>query len=168
LFFLFKTLFDMKDRLNHLIATEGLTPSEFADKLGINRPTVSHVLSGRNNPGYDFIRTILLSFPRLNAEWFLLGKGDMYKHPTVNHPKDLFSLPKQEPPPSYPTPSLNTPPVPPHTAIPANEKKSPPPPILPSSRYAKDIERIVVFYVDKSFSAYQPEETRKTDLNDAK
>ncbi|MDR1666380.1 MAG: helix-turn-helix domain-containing protein [Bacteroidales bacterium] len=148
----------MKDRLNHLIETEGLTPSGFADKLGINRPTMSHVLSGRNHPGYDFIRTVLLSYPRLNAEWLLLGKGSMYKHPPGNVQKELFPFPEQERPLPCPTLSANAAPEPPQITNRASEKAEPPPSSVLSTFRNKNIERIIVFYGDKTFAAYQPEE----------
>ncbi|MFN5845866.1 MAG: helix-turn-helix domain-containing protein, partial [Flavobacteriia bacterium] len=35
-----------------------MTPSGFADKLGIQRSNVSHVLSGRNKPSLDFLEKI--------------------------------------------------------------------------------------------------------------
>jgi transcriptional regulator with XRE-family HTH domain len=51
-----------------------LTPSAFADKLGVQRSNVSHVLSGRNKPSLDFLEKIILNFPRVNAHWLLTGQ----------------------------------------------------------------------------------------------
>jgi transcriptional regulator with XRE-family HTH domain len=51
-----------------------LTPSAFADKLGVQRSNVSHVISGRNKPSLDFLEKIILNFPRVNAHWLLTGQ----------------------------------------------------------------------------------------------
>jgi len=69
----------MKDRLIQLLDLEQLTPSKFADIIGVQRSSVSHVISGRNNPSFDFIQKTLRAFPGLNAEWLILGKGTMYE-----------------------------------------------------------------------------------------
>ncbi len=69
----------MKERLTQLLDQEQLTPSRFADLIGVQRSSVSHVLSGRNNPSYDFLQKTLKTFPGLNAQWLMLGKGSMYE-----------------------------------------------------------------------------------------
>ncbi len=69
----------MKERLVQLLDLEQLTPSKFADIIGVQRSSVSHVVSGRNNPSYDFLQKTLKAFPGLNAEWLILGKGTMYE-----------------------------------------------------------------------------------------
>ncbi len=69
----------MKTRLQQFLQAEDLTPARFADRIGIQRSGVSHVLAGRNKPGFDFIESMLLCYPSLNAEWLMTGKGKMYK-----------------------------------------------------------------------------------------
>ena len=69
----------MNTRLKQFIAAENITQSQFADTIRVVRASVSHVLSGRNNPGYDFIKAIMVAYPNLNIEWLMLGKGKMYK-----------------------------------------------------------------------------------------
>lgn len=69
----------MKERILQLLDLEQLTPSKFADIIGVQRSSVSHVISGRNNPSFDFIQKTLKAFPGLNAEWLILGKGTMYE-----------------------------------------------------------------------------------------
>ena len=78
----------MNTRLKQFIAAENLSQSQFADNINVVRASVSHVLSGRNNPGYDFIKAIMLAYPNLNIEWLMLGKGKMYK----SMPQDTTSL----------------------------------------------------------------------------
>lgn len=51
-----------------------LNAGSFADKIGVQRSNVSHVLSGRNKPSFDFIEKLLLAFPRVSAEWLFTGR----------------------------------------------------------------------------------------------
>lgn len=73
----------MNRRLQQFLAAENLTPARLSDIMGIQRSGLSHILAGRNNPSYEFISTLLLKFPNLNADWLLLGKGKMYKDYSV-------------------------------------------------------------------------------------
>ena len=50
----------MRTRLQQFLQAENLSPSRFADQIGIQRSGMSHILSGRNKPGFDFIEKILL------------------------------------------------------------------------------------------------------------
>lgn len=69
----------MNNRLQQFLSLENLTPARLADILGIQRSGLSHILSGRNKPGYDFILKLCTNFPDLNANWFITGKGKPYK-----------------------------------------------------------------------------------------
>ena len=69
----------MNTRLKQFLAAENISQSQFADTIKVVRASVSHVLSGRNKPGYDFISAIMSAYPHLNIEWLMLGKGKMYK-----------------------------------------------------------------------------------------
>lgn len=69
----------MNTRLKQFLAAENITQAQFADHINVVRASVSHVLSGRNNPSYEFIRSIMLKYPLLNIEWLMFGKGRMYK-----------------------------------------------------------------------------------------
>lgn len=86
----------MNSRLKQFLAAENISQSQFADTIKVVRASVSHVLSGRNNPGYDFIRAIMMAYPKLNMEWLILGKGKMYKDIIIASPG-----PKEESP-QYP------------------------------------------------------------------
>jgi len=70
---------NMNRRLLQFLQAENITQSQFADILNVARGSVSHILSGRNKPGYDFIESLLLHYPQLNLDWLLTGKGKMYK-----------------------------------------------------------------------------------------
>lgn len=69
----------MNKRLQQFLSAEDITQSQFADKLEVARASVSHILAGRNKPGWDFIQSLLANYPNLNIEWLLSGKGKMYK-----------------------------------------------------------------------------------------
>lgn len=69
----------MNTRLKQFLAAENITQAQFADNINVVRASVSHVLSGRNNPSYEFIRSIMMKYPNLNIEWLMFGKGKMYK-----------------------------------------------------------------------------------------
>ncbi|MCP4313233.1 MAG: helix-turn-helix transcriptional regulator [Bacteroidetes bacterium] len=68
----------MKERLLQLLDLEHLTPSKFADLIGVQRSSVSHILSGRNKPSFDFLQKTLTTFPSLKADWLMLGEGSIY------------------------------------------------------------------------------------------
>lgn len=71
----------MDTRLKQFLAAENITQSQFADKIDVGRASISHVLSGRNNPSYEFIKAIMSKYPTLNMEWLMFGKGKMYNTP---------------------------------------------------------------------------------------
>lgn len=138
----------MKDRILHFLNAEQLTPTQLADKIGVQRSGISHILSGRNKPSFDFIEKMLLAFPSLNAEWLITGKGDVYKY---NQEEDeilenlLFSTPSEEAP---------------KQAV-VNVKKEEPKAdkILNqeiNSNLGKEVEQIVIFYTNKTFKVYRP------------
>lgn len=83
----------MKERLIQLLDLEQISPSKFADVIGVQRSSVSHVISGRNNPSFDFIQKTLRSFPGLNAEWLILGEGTMYEQMGRAASGNLFEPP---------------------------------------------------------------------------
>jgi transcriptional regulator with XRE-family HTH domain len=69
----------MKDRITLLIKAKNLTAAQFADEIGVQKSSISHILSGRNNASLDFIQKILLTFPEVNMEWLMFGKGPLFK-----------------------------------------------------------------------------------------
>ncbi|MBP7848996.1 MAG: helix-turn-helix transcriptional regulator [Lentimicrobiaceae bacterium] len=69
----------MESRLKQILKYKKLTASQFADAIGVQRSSVSHVLSGRNKPSMDFIEKILRTYPEINAEYLILGLGTPLK-----------------------------------------------------------------------------------------
>ncbi len=70
---------NMNTRLQTFLNAESISQSQFADKIGVAKAGISHIMSGRNKPSYDFIVSTAKAFPALNLEWLITGEGKMYK-----------------------------------------------------------------------------------------
>ena len=70
---------DFTKRLEFILEYYSLNASSFADKIGVQRSSLSHLLSGRNKPSLDFILKILDVFPEVDLYWILNGKGTFPK-----------------------------------------------------------------------------------------
>ena len=70
---------DFVKRLELMLEYYGLNASSFADKIGVQRSGMSHLLSGRNKPSLDFVLKILEVFPEIDLYWILIGKGNFLK-----------------------------------------------------------------------------------------
>jgi len=68
----------MKDRIIQFLSENNLTSTKFADEIGVQRSSISHILSGRNKPSFDFIEKMLKAYPELDAQWLITGNGNMY------------------------------------------------------------------------------------------
>ena len=66
-------------RLEKVIHYYGLTASSFAEKIGVQRSSISHILSGRNKPSLEFVMKVLSSFPEVDLYWLLNGNGTFPK-----------------------------------------------------------------------------------------
>lgn len=73
----------MKDRLAEFMRRERLTAVKFAEIMEVQPSSISHLLSGRNKPNFEFISRILLRFPELNPDWIINGQGGVYKSKTT-------------------------------------------------------------------------------------
>jgi transcriptional regulator with XRE-family HTH domain len=69
----------MKDRITLLIKAKNLTAAQFADEIGVQKSSISHIISGRNNASLDFIQKIILTYPEVNMDWLMFGKGPLFK-----------------------------------------------------------------------------------------
>jgi len=165
----------MKDRITQFLISENISSAEFADKIGVQRSSVSHVLNGRNYPGASFIQKMLMSYPNLNPRWLLLGKGAMLEsQDAVKEEPSLFSYPLPddiiaERRPIQKDERIEIKDIPANES--GNEKLSAPissetpkpgdqpmvvHDIIGKSFDNKDVERIVLFFGDKTFTVYTP------------
>lgn len=67
----------MKDRILQFLESEKISPAEFADKIGVQRSSMSHILNGRNYPSASFIQKMLQAYPLLDSRWLMIGVGSM-------------------------------------------------------------------------------------------
>ncbi|WP_425238036.1 helix-turn-helix domain-containing protein [Ulvibacterium sp.] len=115
---------DFTKRLRKLLRYYDLSASAFADRIGVQRSSISHLLTGRNKPSLDFILKVNDTFPEVDLYWFLKGKGTFPKTSDTDLPMT-------------PTPSLL--------------KKAQSPNI--GERH-KSVDKIIILHSDGSFKIY--------------
>ena len=129
-------------RLRLILDKEGLTSSQFANIVGYRPSSISHILSGRNKPGFDFIQEILKKFNKINPEWLILGNGEMYRTFDKIVDKNKESAIRG--------------------SIKTNKVESEPDPSYISNVKVKTdgkvIVKVLVFYSDQTFTEYIPSE----------
>jgi len=81
-------------RLKKVITFYGETASSFAEKIGVQRSSISHILSGRNKPSLEFVLKVLSSFPEVELYWLMNGKGEFPSEENSNTVK--IALKKNE------------------------------------------------------------------------
>lgn len=145
----------MNSRIRQFMDHKGLSSSELADSIGVQRSNVTHVLQGRNKPGFLFISKLLETYPDINAKWLITGDGNMLIGET-KEPVNLFnSTPKDEEIPfvkeqEEPKAEEQVPEL-----INIEVKEQEVADVIKASG-DKVIERIVVFYTDQTFKQYLP------------
>jgi plasmid maintenance system antidote protein VapI len=136
----------MKERLLQFLNTYQITSTRLADQIGVQRSSISHILSGRNKPSYDFIYKFLQHYPEIDPRWLIMGEGKMYQK------RQQASIPfDQENPASTSRESDINPAVAPQDTMEESQKDEP---AMPAQ--GVQIERIVIFYSDQSFEEYHP------------
>ena len=160
----------MIERMQLLMKINQLSAADLADKLGTERSGISHFLSGRNKPSLAFVIKLLEKFPEINPDWLIMGSGPMLRSEqkptaTVNETitssitakeqsaqlsiepaQEKIPMVKDEDPVEYSTSTKTNRPEKP-------EVKQIPVPLINSG--SSEIERIVIFYNDHSFSEYK-------------
>nr|WP_299339544.1 helix-turn-helix transcriptional regulator [Allomuricauda sp.] len=117
-------------RIKRLLEHYDLSVSAFADHIGVQRSSMSHILNGRNRPSLDFILKVVQAYPEVNLYWLLNGKGTFPSEgngttsPTLKFSETTQGAPKEES----------------HKVV--VETKS------------KEISRIVLFYSDGTFESF--------------
>ena len=131
-------------RLNVLMDYYEISAALLAEKIEVQRSSISHILSGRNKPSLEFVLKILKAFPEVELYWLLNGVGSFPKPAEIKgSAPTLFS-------------EIETP------EIKMNEPKAIPKPALHEIENQRkdsadqEIERIVIFYKNGSFKNYTP------------
>ena len=94
---------DIVDRLVAYKDYTGLTNSQFADRAGIPRPTLSQFLNGRNKRlSDDMTAKLHAAYPDLNVMWLLFGEGSMVNDANIEisetkNAPEMPGLPFEEP-----------------------------------------------------------------------
>lgn len=152
-----------KDRIIELMEHENLSYSKFAEAIGIQRPAMSHIISGRNNPSLEVMKKILETFRYVSPDWLIFGEGDMMrdapKATTLQKERDLFSN-LDENPPKVQVVSENRPHLGVESAQKAAEKIEPEQVIIQKNE-SKKIEEIKIFFSDGTFDTFVPEKEQK-------
>jgi len=131
---------DFSKRLKKVLEYYQLSASQFAEKIDVQRSSISHLLSGRNKPSLDFVLKVLEAFKEVELYWLLNGKG---KFPKVDvkleYPSTLFSEKSQS--------SENK------TSLDEKKEEIIQDYSIPVS-FNSEIEKIVIFYKNGSFKLY--------------
>ena len=148
---------DFIKRLEIILDYYNLSASAFADKISVQRSSLSHLLSGRNKPSLDFIIKVIEVFPEVDLYWILNGKGTFPKSEnTSNHFEEVKSASIETP---FIQTELESPDLFSATASKNFEKEIQPTEInhqTPTANTSSTIERIVIFYKDGTFKNYMP------------
>ena len=78
---------EFSSRLQQIINYYDENASSFAEKIGVQRSSISHVLSGRNKPSLDFVMKVTNAYPEVNLYWLLNGEGVFPKQSTLKPKK---------------------------------------------------------------------------------
>lgn len=143
----------MIDQIQTILRKEDISASQLAEKIGVQRSSISHILSERNKPSLDFITKLLEAFPHINSEWIITGKGSYRKEteikkpitaPSISTPINLFNPPIEiKPEVKKETPIPET--------IKANSPIS-----EPKTNSKKKTVKVITFYDDNTFDEYLP------------
>lgn len=128
----------IKDRLQMVIKMNNLSNASFADQIGVQRSSISHIMAGRNKPSLDFIQKTLESFPRVNAQWLITGKQSAVEESNMVINQDSEQVEEGFKPDGRNHRSLE---------------------VQPPEQ--KQIERVVVFFTDGTYAETLPSTTKK-------
>ena len=146
---------DFIKRLEFIMEHFGLSASSFADKISVQRSSISHLLSGRNKPSLDFIMKILDIFPELNLYWLLDGTGSFLKN---EKEEMVFKKAKNSPTPTSEFEKSEST-LESKIEIESDEKEKNSvlfSGFISQSSSEKELDRIVIFYTDGTFEDYKP------------
>ena len=144
----------MREKLLNLMKSEQLTASKLAELLDIQPSGISHILSGRNKPSFDLVQKILRRFPRVNPDWLLLDKDEMYRTIDIEpKPAALQSISTEEL-----DGTMQQSPASGMTAPATNSSSASTPAQQIAAAYAPKsgkVKRVIVLFDDHTFESYE-------------
>ena len=129
-------------RLQTIINYYDLSAASFADSIEVGRSSISHILSGRNKPSLDFVLKIIKIYPEVELYWLLNGKGSFPKSIST----EVHSIKKQ----SEEKDETRDVDIKATRPLPIDNDA-----IKPFAGSTKKIKRIVLFYEDGTFEAFE-------------
>src|SRR5690554_6104806 len=132
---------ELVDRFRYIMKLNQLSASAFADEIGVQRSSVSHVLSGRNKPSLEFIQKILKTYPKVDANWLINGTTKVEQSKPTGEID--FGEQKQE---TEQTTTLMD-----RKEAAADHKED----STVDKPTGRRVERIVIFYSDQTFETFQ-------------
>jgi transcriptional regulator with XRE-family HTH domain len=141
----------LNNTIKSFIVSKNLSPSKFADEIGVQRSSISHILSGRNKPSLDIVQKIIRRYPEIGTDWLL-------EEPPAPEPvRPVLSAAPAPTANSTSTQSVNRE----HVPLPAynqqEEQDQYEPENVPAAANAdKQIVKVLVFYNDGTFAEFSP------------
>lgn len=68
---------EIKDRIRMIMEREKVPPRVFAEMIGVQQSTLSHILNDRNKPSLEVVMKVHQTYSYVNLEWLLYGRGEM-------------------------------------------------------------------------------------------
>lgn len=68
---------EIKDRIRIIMEKENMAPRVFAESIGVQQSTLSHILNDRNKPSLEVVMKVHQTYSYINLEWLLYGTGEM-------------------------------------------------------------------------------------------
>lgn len=149
---------DLRERVMTIMEHEGMSSTKFADEIGVQRPKMSHIVSGRNNPSLDILQKILERFTYVSTDWLLFGRGEMKRESVSSSPVIGAEKAENEAEPERGTKNCE------ETEDKIETKENKPTVIeriVYRERPPKAISRIMIFYADNTFDTFVPEKGKK-------
>ncbi len=136
---------DFTKRLEKILEYYSISATAFSEEIDFNRSTISHLLSGRNKPSLEFVMKVLQKFPEVELYWLLNGKGSFPAQ--AENPSKRQNLPEEK----VEVKSEKTSDL--FSEVIENEAilKSEP---IEKTKSTSEIDKIVIFYSDGTFKAY--------------
>jgi DNA-binding XRE family transcriptional regulator len=140
----------LNEKIKQFLNDRNLSPTRFADEIGVPRPSVSHIMSGRNKPSLEIIQKIIKTYPELGFEWVLeddvempITRSQMADNQRISNSKRTIYQPRELNGKSYSVSNSV------ESKVDANVFAG-----FVGGQSSKKVERIVIFYADNTFITF--------------